>query len=165
MADARPVRCDLLPQRGDLLRQGHTAGAVRALCQYPETGRLAVHWPLRKPVSRVGPVSSSGPDHIPENPMTALALADTPFSRHPGIRGQEMRIRVNPGGHYVTSGNELLVTVLGSCVAACIRDPVAGVGGMNHFMLPESDSGKWGIASASMRFGNFAMEQLINDIL
>jgi chemotaxis protein CheD len=97
--------------------------------------------------------------------MTALALADAPFSRHSGLRGQEMRIRINPGGHYVTSGNELLVTVLGSCVAACIRDPVAGVGGMNHFMLPESDSGIWGIASASMRFGNFAMEQLINDIL
>jgi chemotaxis receptor (MCP) glutamine deamidase CheD len=74
--------------------------------------------------------------------MTALALADAPFSLHPGLRGQEMRIRINPGGHYVTSGNELLVTVLGSCVAACIRDPVAGVGGMNHFMLPESDSGR-----------------------
>ncbi len=87
------------------------------------------------------------------------------FTRHKSADGQEMRIRINPGGHYVTKGNELLVTVLGSCVAACIRDPVVGIGGMNHFMLPQSDTGVWGIASASMRFGNFAMETLINDIL
>ncbi|HAJ48211.1 MAG TPA: chemoreceptor glutamine deamidase CheD, partial [Alphaproteobacteria bacterium] len=38
-------------------------------------------------------------------------------------------------------------------------------GGMNHFMLPESDDGKWGGASASLRFGNYAMERLVNDIL
>lgn len=97
--------------------------------------------------------------------MSAHALADTPFSRHPGSAGQATRIRINPGGHYVTAGNEILVTVLGSCVAACIRDPRAMIGGMNHFMLPQSDTGTWGIASASMRFGNFAMEELINDIL
>ena len=90
---------------------------------------------------------------------------EEPFTRHQRAQGREMRIRINPGGHYVTGDDELLVTVLGSCVAACIRDPVAGIGGMNHFMLPQSDSGIWGIASASMRFGNFAMEKLINDIL
>ena len=56
-------------------------------------------------------------------------------------------------------------TLLGSCVAACIRDPLAGVGGMNHFMLPTSATGSWGIASSSLRYGNFAMERLINDIL
>ena len=59
----------------------------------------------------------------------------------------------------------MLVTVLGSCVAACIRDPLTGRGGMNHFMLPESNSGQWGRASASMRYGNHAMEMLINDII
>jgi chemotaxis protein CheD len=97
--------------------------------------------------------------------MNNHARFEESYTRHKGAPGQEMRIRINPGGHYVTSHNELLVTVLGSCVAACIRDPVAGIGGMNHFMLPQSDSGIWGIASASMRFGNFAMEKLINDIL
>jgi chemotaxis receptor (MCP) glutamine deamidase CheD len=97
--------------------------------------------------------------------MIKHARFEEAYTRHKGGPGQEVRIRINPGGHYVTSGNELLVTVLGSCVAACIRDPVAGIGGMNHFMLPQSDSGIWGIASASMRFGNFAMETLINDIL
>jgi chemotaxis protein CheD len=97
--------------------------------------------------------------------MSAYASADESFTRHLGPNGQETRIRINPGGHYVTDGDEMLVTVLGSCVAACIRDPVAGFGGMNHFMLPQSDNGAWGIASASLRFGNFAMERLINDIL
>jgi chemotaxis protein CheD len=75
-------------------------------------------------------------------------------------------IKIGPGEHYVTKqADELIVTVLGSCVAACIRDPLAGIGGMNHFMLPESDSGIWGQSSANMRYGNFAMERLINDIL
>jgi chemotaxis protein CheD len=75
-------------------------------------------------------------------------------------------VKVLPGDHYVTdSPDEMIVTVLGSCVAACIRDTLIGVGGMNHFMLPESADGGWGTASASMRYGNFAMEQLINDIL
>jgi len=75
-------------------------------------------------------------------------------------------IKVLPGAHYVTSGrDEMITTVLGSCVAACIYDPFCGVGGMNHFMLPESESGKWGAASSVMRFGNHAMEVLINDLL
>ncbi|MEJ0049061.1 MAG: chemotaxis protein CheD [Rhodospirillales bacterium] len=75
-------------------------------------------------------------------------------------------IKIGPGEHYVTKrSDEKIVTVLGSCVAACIRDPVAGIGGMNHFMLPESATGVWGQASATMRYGNFAMERLINDIL
>ncbi|MBV9561021.1 MAG: chemoreceptor glutamine deamidase CheD [Bradyrhizobium sp.] len=81
---------------------------------------------------------------------------------------EESAIKVFPGEHYVTGQpDEMLVTILGSCVAACIRDPLAGVGGMNHFMLPEASgaSSGWDTASASMRYGNVAMERLINDIL
>ena len=76
-------------------------------------------------------------------------------------------VRVLPGETYTTSRkNEAIVTVLGSCVAACIRDPKTGLGGMNHFMLPESATGQWGEGlSAAMRYGNFAMEALINTIL
>lgn len=75
-------------------------------------------------------------------------------------------IKVGPGEYLVTDDAEVAIaTVLGSCVAACICDPVAGVGGLNHFMLPESVDGAWGEASASLRYGNFAMERLINDIL
>jgi chemotaxis protein CheD len=81
-------------------------------------------------------------------------------------RFAELAIKVFPGEHYVTGAtDEMLVTILGSCVSACIRDPVTGVGGMNHFMLPESAGAGWDTASASMRYGNVAMERLINDIL
>ncbi len=74
--------------------------------------------------------------------------------------------KILPGEYYVTVENELIVTVLGSCISACIRDPVFGVGGMNHFMLPvgNNDTAPQGI-TASTRYGNHAMEQLINDIL
>lgn len=77
-----------------------------------------------------------------------------------------MAVKVLPGEHFVTADPALmLVTVLGSCVAACIRDPVIGVGGMNHFMLPGEARPSWREANSSMRYGHFAMEQLINDIL
>ncbi|WP_135078269.1 chemoreceptor glutamine deamidase CheD [Terasakiella sp. SH-1] len=75
-------------------------------------------------------------------------------------------VKVAPGAHYVTNNKEeMIVTTLGSCIAACVRDTEAGIGGVNHFMLPESDSGNWGGVSASMRYGNYAMEVLINDVL
>jgi chemotaxis protein CheD len=73
-----------------------------------------------------------------------------------------------PGEYYVTREPETIVTVLGSCVSACVRDRVMGIGGMNHFMLPMSGgNGSWENADggASTRYGNFAMEQMINDIL
>lgn len=74
-------------------------------------------------------------------------------------------VKVFPGEYYVTSkADEVLVTVLGSCVSACIRDLRLGIGGMNHFMLAEGTRGGWG-ASESTRYGNFAMEKLINELL
>jgi chemotaxis protein CheD len=72
--------------------------------------------------------------------------------------------KILPGDCYVTGLDMVLVTVLGSCVAACLRDPVARLGGMNHFMLPEA-SGDESIASRPTRYGVYAMELLINDIL
>ncbi len=75
-------------------------------------------------------------------------------------------VKVLPGEFYVTKkSDEVLLTVLGSCVAACIRDPIASVGGMNHFMLPQHKSGSWGDELRSTRFGNFAMEKLINELI
>jgi chemotaxis protein CheD len=77
--------------------------------------------------------------------------------------------RLLPGEYYVTAHSEVVCTVLGSCVSACIRDPRINVGGMNHFMLPldaSNGSSAWGAAvSAATRYGNVAMERLINDIL
>lgn len=75
-----------------------------------------------------------------------------------------MAVKVLPGEHYVsTAGQEMIVTVLGSCVAACVWDSRLRIGGMNHFMLPDAHSDV--PVDKAMRFGNFAMEQLINDIL
>lgn len=76
--------------------------------------------------------------------------------------------RLNPGEYYVTKNEEGIYTTLGSCISACIRDRVSGIGGMNHFMLPASTGeGGWKDAglSSSTRYGNFAMEHLINEIL
>lgn len=75
-------------------------------------------------------------------------------------------VKILPGEFYVTTkSDEVLVTVLGSCVAACIRDPRTGIGGMNHFMLPKGKAGSWGDELQSTRYGNFAMEKLINELL
>ena len=75
--------------------------------------------------------------------------------------------KILPGEYYITRHNEILMTVVGSCVAACIRDNANNIGGMNHFMLPHISEDKWehtGI-SAATRYGSFAMEYLINEIL
>ena len=73
--------------------------------------------------------------------------------------------KILPGEYYFTGKEMLIVTVLGSCVAACIRDRVSGVGGMNHFMLPDSGNDADSPLSASMRYGAYAMEVLINELL
>ena len=71
--------------------------------------------------------------------------------------------KILPGEYYVTGKQMVLVTVLGSCVAACIRDTDSGIGGMNHFMLP--DDGRRDTAGVSARYGTYAMEVLINHLL
>lgn len=73
--------------------------------------------------------------------------------------------KILPGEYYHTAKDMLIVTVLGSCVSACIRDRVSGIGGMNHFMLPDGGADSDSPVSASMRYGTFAMEILINDLL
>ncbi|MCA1978186.1 MAG: chemoreceptor glutamine deamidase CheD [Thiobacillus sp.] len=73
--------------------------------------------------------------------------------------------KILPGEYYYTAKPMLIVTVLGSCVAACIRDRVSGIGGMNHFMLPDGGGDPGSPTSASMRYGAYAMEVLINQLL
>jgi chemotaxis protein CheD len=74
-------------------------------------------------------------------------------------------VKILPGEYYVTKGDKLIVTVLGSCVAVCLRDKVAGVGGMNHFLLPNDGSNQTGLLTESARYGVYAMELLINHLL
>ena len=74
--------------------------------------------------------------------------------------------KVLPGEFYVSKNNELISTVLGSCIAACVYDEVLGIGGMNHFMLPIQKGVELKNAhSLSCRYGNWAMEYLINEVL
>jgi chemotaxis protein CheD len=80
------------------------------------------------------------------------------------IPPRERRINIVQGEYQVTDDpNTVLTTLLGSCVAACMRDPIAGVGGMNHFLLPgarETDAGR-----LAQRHGVHAMELLVNALL
>ncbi len=69
-------------------------------------------------------------------------------------------VKVLPGEYFVSNEEIVIMTVLGSCIAACIWDGRARIGGMNHFMLPDGDTG-----DGSGRYGSFAMELLINEML
>lgn len=78
----------------------------------------------------------------------------------------EKRINVIQGTTQVTSDPAVvLTTVLGSCVAACLFDGLAGVGGMNHFLLSEPRGGDVAFGEQSERYGAYAMELLINEML
>jgi len=76
-------------------------------------------------------------------------------------------VKVMPGEYFVSADDIVLATVLGSCVAACVWDPSARVGGMNHFMLPGDGSrtGRHDWIGLAGRYGVFAMEQLINELI
>ena len=97
-------------------------------------------------------VGSSGPGLIEH--QSSQRYFDSKFSRE--------AIKILPGEFFVTTRDMLLVTVLGSCVAACIRDPERGIGGMNHFMLPDGGAGAM---SKSARYGGYAMELLVNELI
>ena len=90
----------------------------------------------------------------------SFPLAQEP-ERAPSREGSDLRkVHVIQGQYHVSSEADLvLTTILGSCVAACVRDPVAGVGGMNHFLLPGEDGGE------VLRYGVQSMELLVNALL
>lgn len=67
-------------------------------------------------------------------------------------------VKVLPGEYFVHDEDLLITTTLGSCIAACLWDRTANVGGLNHFMLPEGNG-------ESGRYGLFAMEMLINEMM
>lgn len=74
-------------------------------------------------------------------------------------------IKLLPGEYYVTHDDMVLTTVLGSCVSACLRDSVTGIGGMNHFMLPDAADSLALDAVAAMRYGEHAMQVLLDEVL
>lgn len=83
------------------------------------------------------------------------------FDRHFDIDA----VKILPGEYYVSTREIMMVTVLGSCVAACVRDRRSGIGGINHFMLPDDRRDEDNRFGRSMRYGDYAMEILINQLL
>jgi chemotaxis protein CheD len=117
----------------------------------------------------------SRPAPLPDTFVATPSSTAAPGSRLARLRAQAVKpgqasfffydahfksdaVKVLPGEYYVDNQDLLIMTTLGSCIAACLWDRNARVGGMNHFMLPEGvgDSG---------RYGSFAMELLINEML
>lgn len=72
---------------------------------------------------------------------------------------------IQPGEFYVTKKDEVIGTVLGSCISVCLRDSQAGVGGMNHFMLPGDFRVEDIFNSQSARYGMYAMELLLGELI
>ncbi len=70
--------------------------------------------------------------------------------------------KLMPGEFYISQNEEMITTVLGSCVSACIYDPHRKIGGMNHFMLPDKGAAQ---SDESARYGIYAMESLINELM
>jgi chemotaxis protein CheD len=101
----------------------------------------------------------SMPDELASSPAQECFARNLYFDRVHDIDAAKLL----PGEYFVCTRDMLLVTVLGSCVAACIRDKRLGIGGMNHFMLPDSEAAQTEATGA--RYGTYAMEVLINHLL
>jgi chemotaxis protein CheD len=96
------------------------------------------------------------------SPLSGSDTSNETLRRFFNPQDRNWHIQIMQGDAYVTkSSEEVLTTILGSCIAACIRDPIAGVGGMNHFLLPEGS----GDDRDARRFGVNAMEVLINGLI
>jgi chemotaxis protein CheD len=94
-----------------------------------------------------------------------LPLAHGRASKYLDRHFNRQAMKILPGEFYATTEDEVIVTVLGSCVAACLLDPIALVGGMNHFMLPVKQGDRDPDVFFAARYGAAAMEFLINNLL
>ena len=119
----------------------------------------------RRRVPRIAPLGPDGARHeAAEVSLQELKAR----ARRPGEASffffdhhfQHNAVKVLPGEYFVAYENLVMMTVLGSCIAACLWDTRSRVGGMNHFMLPDGDS-----SDTSGRYGSYAMELLINEMM
>lgn len=113
----------------------------------------------RSPARQVLGKMPSVPDELASSPAQECFARNLYFDRSHEIDAAKLL----PGEYFVCTRDMMLVTVLGSCVAACIRDTRLGIGGMNHFMLPDSEAEQTEANGA--RYGTYAMEVLINHLL
>ena len=87
------------------------------------------------------------------------------IKRYWSIKRNTHAAKIFPGECYVTKQDEMIVTVLGSCISLCVRDIRLGHGGMNHFLLPVVKSNSTANAGApSLSYGDWAMEYLMNEL-
>jgi chemotaxis protein CheD len=94
------------------------------------------------------------------NPMNLLGAGKRSFNKALNINV----VKIFSGEWGVSAqDDEMFATILGSCVSACVHDPVSKIGGMNHFLLPHD--GEDGNSGESARYGVFAMEMLVNAML
>jgi chemotaxis protein CheD len=113
----------------------------------------------------------SDPSHArAKSPMVRCEKGFEHVQRHWDPNHDRWAANILPGEYFVTRNDEAITTVLGSCISACMRDPVLRIGGMNHFMLPEDNSActsSWidGAGALATRFGSYAMESLINELM
>lgn len=106
---------------------------------------------MRSPASR-------GPAAEPDTDAAAPRWSSFPAAQ--SLNGLDRRY-LHPGFHLATIDPTLVTTILGSCVAVCLWDPVTGAGGMNHYLLPFWAGG----TRATGRYGNVAIEELVADLL
>src|SRR5690606_32079675 len=166
MADPRPVPCDLLPQRDDLFRSRGAAARPRAFPAAAASRRALVRGSRGRAFALRGPVRARGPDGLSAGRRSRAAMI-SPASRVDCSSYYDARLgrhvhKLAPGCFHVATADELISTLLGSCVAACIYDPLRAIGGMNHFLLPHGkpDDRHGAPVSSSNRYGVFAMESL-----
>lgn len=105
--------------------------------------------------------------NLPQKPEAIPGFESV--NRYWDPRSAAWMAKILPGEFYVSRGGEVITTVLGSCIAVCMHDPVLGIAGMNHFMLPEKDvltvqDVERGVKTMS-RYGNWAIEYLLNQLL
>lgn len=124
----------------------------------PERRRAPRIAPLTADIypTSVGAAPESSLDELKSRPLRAGQASFFYFDHH----FQYNAVKVLPGEYYVSNENLVIMTVLGSCIAACLWDSRMRIGGMNHFMLPDGDS-----MDISGRYGSYAMELLINEML
>lgn len=96
---------------------------------------------------------------------SAAAPAESGLKRYHDKRFNLPAVRLLPGEFHASRADMLITTTLGSCVSACLWDEHSKAGGMNHFMLPDSGTSGYDLHGASGRYGVYAMEMLINELL
>jgi len=114
----------------------------------------------RPPGSNRDRDGSKGPQAIAGPSLVQAPSASLYFEPTFGMNAA----KILPGEYFVTEGDVVLMTLLGSCVAACIRDAELHIGGMNHFLLPEGQ-GHDPTGAAPARYGAYAMEVMINQLV